>query len=457
MIAFNLRNCDENPDGPRHIKRFRLVNKEFSDVGAEYLLREIHLTFQTKSFERLRTISQHPCYTRYVMRLHYEPDAFGTPRKSEQGLLEDSLDTHFNCNRKPPTKSRGNQSSFLKQLFDSEPEEIKAAARHAIRGNYKAYKAASFDHMKIRHQTDAYNSGLVVRAIAQLPHLTEITLNFEGGVVPRTKAFNNAYRDTFILPRGDNGNRYPYGVMQLYSVLCGVALAGIKLKTLKCGKIDWKFLQMDEKRTDTIKRALKHLEYLRIMFYVGEGYLHAAKLESEIRDCGLFLANYGMCGLLSAAKDLKTLSLSIHQSGGSELEYMVGTTTWACLRVLELDRIDSTEKTLIDLVTRHAGTLRELELNNVLLSQGCWTSALPGMRNVVRLEEFRAVGRWASRYPLLYKWIVDTSKNSQGLQESTLGRPYKLGMAVDRYVREGGECPLLDRDKYPLRAGYWSL
>lgn len=47
MIAFELRNCDEDLHGPLDIKRFRLVNKQFSIIGAEYLLKEIHLTFET--------------------------------------------------------------------------------------------------------------------------------------------------------------------------------------------------------------------------------------------------------------------------------------------------------------------------------------------------------------------------------------------------------------------------
>lgn len=456
MIAFELRNCDENPHGPRHIKQFRLVNKQFSVIGAEYLLQEIHLTFRTKSFERLQTISKRPIYIKNVTRLLYEPDAFETRRKNEQGLLEEDFETIFNYIRKPTTISQGEAVSHSKQLFDSEPEESKTAARLALRKNYNAYEAVNSDQMTIRHQFDAYNSGLVVQAIAQLPHLTEIIVNFDDGVVPRTKAFSRAYKDTFILPRGYNENRCPYGVMQLYSVLCGVASGGIKLKSLKCGKIDWKLLQVDETKMDTIKRALKYLENLHIMFYVGEGYLEAAELESGIRDCGLFLANYGMCGLLSAAEGLQTLSLYIDRGGGTELNYMVGTTTWACLRVVALDKIYATESTLVGFVQRHAGTLKELELNNISILRGCWTSALPGIRNAVRLEELRAVGLWRSPSPVFpYSvWIIDTSRNSQNPQESTLAPPHKLGFAVNRYVREGGECPLWDLDTYPLLTGY---
>ena len=454
MIAFELRNCDENPHGPRHIKRFRLVNKQFSVIGAEYLLREIHLTFQPKSFERLRTISKRPGYIQNVTRLRYEPDAFETTRKNEQGFIEQGFETDFNYTKRPPTQSQGEAVSYSEQLFDSEPKEVKAAAQLALHKNYNAYEAVNSD--QIRHQIDAYNSRFVVQAIAQLPHLTEIIVNFEDGVFQHTKAFNRAYKETFILPGGDNVDRCPYGMMQLYSVLCGVASAGIKLKTMKCGKIDWKLLQMDETNMHTIKRALKYLENLHIMFYVREGYSERAYFVSEVRDCGVFLANYGMCEFVSAAEGLQTLSLHIDRSGGSDFQYLVGTTTWACLRVVAFDRIYATESTLVGFVQRHAGTLKELELNNICLIGGCWKSALPGIRNAVRLEELRAVGVWKSPSPVIFysAWIIDTSKNSQKLQESMLARPYKLGMAVNRYVREGGECPLWDGDTYPMLAGF---
>ena len=104
MIAFNLRNCDQNPHGPRDIKQFRLVSTEFSAIGAAYLLPVIHLTFQSKSFERLRTISQHPFYSQHVTRLHYEPDTFDNVLKSDEDLVKEHLDSKCVRDEKSPIK-----------------------------------------------------------------------------------------------------------------------------------------------------------------------------------------------------------------------------------------------------------------------------------------------------------------------------------------------------------------
>ena len=81
VIALHLRNCDANPHEPRDIKQFRLVNKACSIAGAEYLFPEIFLSFQSQSFERLRTISEHPFFSQHVKQLNNEPDAYGDKDK----------------------------------------------------------------------------------------------------------------------------------------------------------------------------------------------------------------------------------------------------------------------------------------------------------------------------------------------------------------------------------------
>ena len=339
-----------------------------------------------------------------------------------------------------------------KLVYDSHREELgfeATATRSKTLEKFRALRVAFFDQMSIRHQIDAFSFGLVASAVARLPNLTEITLSFKDGVVQHTTAFKRAYAETMYPPEGDDGHRDPYGVMQLGSVLYGVSSTETKIKSLDCGRIDWKILSINEKRMSVIKRALKHLENFRIMFYVGKGYLAEADYHRELSRCAIFLSNYSMSEFLSSAKELRTLSLYIDESGGGcDLRYMVGTTTWAYLRVIELDSIYAPEETLIEFLKRHAGTLRELGLNNITLISGCWTSALPEIRSAVRLNELRAVGFWSTYRPFK-RWIINTSLDSQEPQESTLSQPCKLGVAVNKYLLEGGNCPLLDPVTYP--------
>ena len=336
---------------------------------------------------------------------------------------------------------------YHRELNESKIEEV--AGRRRLFKGYVLYKEVYSDQMQIRRQQALYYANMVAKAIARLPKLVGVTLNFAYEGVPHSNTSIRAYARTFRLPEGDDGHRSPYGVTQLCSVLFGVASTGTKLRSLDCGRIDWKFLKIDEAHMEKIKLAMKHLEYFRIMFYTGPRFDDLSP-NFEHWSCNHFLQNYRMYELVSAAKDLKTLSLGIDEPYATELKYMFGTTTWASLRFLELDRIQADEDTIIEFLERHTGTLKKLGLNDILLMecQGDWTSLLPRIRKAVQLDELCAVGYWWADDPYQH-WDIDTSWD---YPESTmfLNPPRKLGMAVKRYMLNGANCPLLDLDCYPM-------
>ena len=456
MVVFYLRNCDADPSGPWDIKQLRLVNRTFSIIGAEYLLPDIYLAFQSQSFRRLKDISEHPIISQYVQRLRYEPDSFGERQMSYSAWLK-------RCNKAPvirstvvpfePWENEGQRTEHIDHRELQEFKNEEAAARLQLSPAYESYKTVWSDQMHIRQHQDPYYADMVAKAVARLPKLAGVTLNFAHGVVPHSTAFEPAYSATFHLPDGDVGHRSPYGVTQLCSVLFGVASAGTKLRSLDCGKIDWKFLEIGETDMERIKLVVKHLEYFRITFFTGK-YHFLGELggpTEETRKCKDFLQKNGLCELVSAAKDLKVLSLKFDEPSAAELKYIVGTTTWASLRMVELTRIRAAEDTIIEFLERHAGTLKELGLNDILLlrDQGDWNSLLPRIRKAVQLDEFRAVGVWWSDHPY-QRWEIDTSLYSSDLTGFSLDPPCELGNVVKNYILNGGVCPPLDPDKYEM-------
>ena len=446
LIAFKLRNCDENPHGPRDIKTFRLVSTEFSAIGAEFLLPVIHLTFQSRSFERLRAISEHPVLSQHVKHLLYEADTFGNPRESEEEWVGKMLKSKVVSNRKLSAKSAGNEDRAEWSVYDQRKAfkaEV-AVAELELSDRYKACMATVLDQQSIRHQSDPYNAGLMAKAIIRLPNLTEATLSFHGDVLPHTNAFKRAYPEYPNPSRHDYNDGYSH-MTQICSMLDGFASAEPKLRDLRCSFTDWRFFQIDGHRMSRIKCALKHLESFSMIFW-GQRFPFSAEDEVNYE---AFL-QHREYDFLSAAKDLKALSLKISDELSRHervFKHVVGTSNWASLRVVELDGIRMAEETLIDFLQRHALTLKELGLHHFYMINGDWASALPRIRKAVRLEDFRATGRWRSAR--MDFWLIDTCKRFPELGESPQSQRYRLGTAVKTYILHGGTNPFLDHSWHP--------
>lgn len=83
LIAFHLLSDDPADGGYIHIKQLRLVNKEFSIVAAEPLFSKIYLMLTSESFERMRKVSTHPSYAKFVRSLRYEPSDLDKPSATD--------------------------------------------------------------------------------------------------------------------------------------------------------------------------------------------------------------------------------------------------------------------------------------------------------------------------------------------------------------------------------------
>ena len=53
------------------IRQFRLVCRRFADLGAQYLFRTIAHRYNSKSFDRLSNLADHPVYGGYVKKFVY--------------------------------------------------------------------------------------------------------------------------------------------------------------------------------------------------------------------------------------------------------------------------------------------------------------------------------------------------------------------------------------------------
>ncbi len=169
----------------------------------------------------------------------------------------------------------------------------------------------------------------------------------------------------------------PRGLMQLRSILLSAHNAGTKLKVLRCGKIDWKFFQLPKADFDRIKPALSHLKHIEIAI---EGIRSHANTN-----------NYRLCQFLSAAKNLRSLKVRVSTKFKNcvVLKDCVSQNTWMFLTSVQIRYLDADEDSLVDFLERHAGTLQDLALRRVKLLKGSWLSALPRVREAIKLRIFQ--------------------------------------------------------------------
>ena len=444
IIAFDLLSDDPADGGIIHIKQLRLVNKAFGMVAAEPLFSEIYIMFKSESFERVRKVSAHPSYAKLVRSIRYEPDCLEKYQHYSHWVHDCPLARQSLSGIDPPRWPPEDQSKQGHIRYKKERLEYDArvdAATQWLRPQYNVHETARQDQKSIRQRD--YNRGPLTDAMAQLSNLEQVVLNFQHGIMEQTKALTTTFPMTGELIRAQVIGP-PHGVPQLRSILLGAHDAGTKLKVLRCGKIDWRFFELPEMEMDNMKSALKHLTSLHISIHIG--YMAA--------ECHTFLKHHKICQFLSATKYLRSLNIQFDLFQCTEIQFCVCQNIWMFLSVVQLSCLNTSEDTLIIFLERHAGTLEDLTLCEINLVQGDWISALPRVRDAVKLRKFKASTALTSDNPRPrgQRWCLDCEVDPAVLKASEKAtQSQQLAAAIEDYVLNGGGCPLLDHVTYSPR------
>ncbi|KAK4097898.1 hypothetical protein N658DRAFT_546593 [Parathielavia hyrcaniae] len=166
-------------------------------------------------------------------------------------------------------------------------------------------------------------------------------------------------------------------------------------------------------------------------------------------------ADGGLAGFLGAVPGLVSLAVGFcyglgpSEEGGSEDgegNLKGKQQRWPRLGSLSLGGLNLPGGLLMEFLGGHRSTLRRLELFSVW-TDGDWPEMLQEMRGMLALEDAAV---WTKIYSDAGQWHVGRPPaNGIVKGKAWRGEPVNLATAVGRYLVNGGECPVTERNMIP--------
>lgn len=461
----------------RDIARLRLVCKRFAEIGNYFLLSEAHLFFKSSQFEQLRQISEHPTISKNVNTLFYEADTledYGSMQHWREhicvpGWMHDL--SPEGLHPPPPTASEREQRAYKRDLNKAMHGPKYTHSETLLRRAYATFTGHLADQKSMRAQD--YNVERLKEAMLKMPKLKTIEMSTECCLNNgRSTRMEQAFKDGLSSPYGDRQSEEGCGVGQLRSLLLAADAADLKLETLSAGNLDWRFFTEPGKQNHEtlypgeldwsslldsskqnieilrkMQRAVRSLRTLKLYISTSSEYDDDVYFDDlshvMVPECAKYLHETShLKDFITATPDLERLDINFDCDDPyppATICDCVGTFKWHALRVAAFAYVSADEDCLAHFFARHAGTLRKIRLDTILLTTGSWPSLFQRARKTLTLEKAALSGRLKSNDPEESHYF-DLPAGLNG------GKKAKMEVLVEEYLLKGGDGPLLDLD-----------
>lgn len=170
---------------------------------------------------------------------------------------------------------------------------------------------------------------------------------------------------------------------------------------------------------------------------------------TEINQCHTHLQNGILARLLANAPNLHKLAIgfdTIFARHAADLHNIVMDTHWPHLHTIKLTSIDAYKADWMAFFERHAQTLKHIALGAIVLLDGSWPDVLERTQKLLSLHEAHFNNEL---YSLEYDqmWNFDPPGACSSKDDSV--RENRTRWALEKFMVEGGVCPLRDEDAHP--------
>lgn len=360
------------------VPNLREVCKTFANVGLDYLLPEVEITFTRKSFQHLAEVVKHPILGRRVKSLVYHIDVVKTHKSSGEWMRGIGGALYI-----------GNPKACSPKLRYTEKE---------LAIGYATYEKTRAEQEDLRQE----DFGIVdiMTMVARLPNLKRITFsNFLG-------ACTETVEDTFVGAFGNDHHYNHCGVPQLLTLLHGVrsATATITLENFNMDLVSWKILQESDENFELMREVFRPLKVFRMALSTSQNYGWQDPDESDDEpilegddECQAFLDEGRHLTLLQSMSNLQVLDLAFHSKELSDFDLVstFGDSYRPNLREVNLQFYYSTDKDLLGFLYKHIKTLKVVHVVHYRLIRGLWLDVFRDLRTTLHLEKFDC-GGWLS-------------------------------------------------------------
>ena len=410
------------------LENVRLVCRSFHYAAERLMFRELLLLPNAESFTKLRKISEHARLKGYVKSLVYSgkilkrykdyEDWYDHLGRDYYSSLDDDFEYYYEYRR---------AMSCLR--FDE--EELKQRyARYC-------FWAESGKQVQLNDNASRWMS----EALSMLPNLASMTLarrHEPNWVGIKVKLLGRIAQESLCEPNTTAGiKHYPD---QFGDLVRAAHASNVSLQRLDGSGICWRGF---EDYSDSLARIMQGVKHLFLQFRTTDG---ASKERRDI-----------LRGVVHSTSGLQTLEISFYfiRSPPMQLsQFLPRHMLWSSLKRLKLEAIATSQVALMDLLSRHAKTLRSLYLGHILFDRreardgicaGSWTAMIHFLRQKLSLTDVSLHGMlsnafdegWEASTERWWRYQHFTTRNAQlpSLEET-------LKFKVERYIVEGGICPL---------------
>ena len=373
---------------PTEAAAFRWAGRIVAEIGLQYLAPTVYLTLEEGSYDRLLAIAEHPIVSNHVVQLDYETEGLSLINREQFDwaiTIPKVIPRRHDSERPNSFASARAWRAFERESIRKTPFLSQKQTTRLLDRAWSIYKEYHASQNNVQ-RADCFHETLA-DAMKQFRNLKRISTATDG-VYERYLAEIKQFLPTYYLTLG-----FMYGdplkVDTTSSVLLAAESAGLHIDSFCCQPFDWQIFTQNDKDRAAMHRGMLYLKIMNIAFTIQRGmgqHRMIREIEFIRREC---LDKGRVLDLITSAPDLEFLGLTFETWPQiyPTVNATIGNFHWSSLKAVSLESIATREHDLVDFCKRHAHTLKDLSLRNMLLYEVSWEVIFHRMRRAFRLGQ----------------------------------------------------------------------